>query len=152
MLEHKDEANQISKHPCHDQQIQRGWFFNAFFFFFLEMNYFLHLFKMSKWVQKEVLHSGEQPKQRATTIGKFLDICEVALFSFNCAFFICFLIYILLIYLFQHLRTLKNFNGIMEILSGLNASAVHRLKLTWNVCYHPFSSILSLFFSKAFFK
>jgi len=61
---------------------------------------------MSKWVQREVLHSGDQPRQRATAIGKFLDICE-------------------------HLRALKNFNGIMEILSGLNASAVHRLRLTW---------------------
>jgi len=61
---------------------------------------------MSKWVQAEVLCAGE-PKQRAGIIGKFLEICE-------------------------HLRTLKNYNGIMEILSGLNASAVHRLKLTWS--------------------
>lgn len=33
---------------------------------------------MSKWVQREVLTSGEQPKQRAVIIGKFLEICEVA--------------------------------------------------------------------------
>eukprot|EP00026_Physarum_polycephalum_P001826 Phypoly_transcript_01829.p1 GENE.Phypoly_transcript_01829~~Phypoly_transcript_01829.p1 ORF type:complete len:904 (+),score=160.18 Phypoly_transcript_01829:247-2958(+) len=61
---------------------------------------------MSKWVQTEVLSGRESAKQRAITIGRFLEICE-------------------------HLRALKNYNGIMEILSGLNASAVHRLKLTW---------------------
>jgi hypothetical protein len=61
---------------------------------------------MSKWVQVEVLNGGETPKQRAVIIGKFLEICE-------------------------YLRALKNYNGIMELLSGLNASAIHRLKLTW---------------------
>jgi len=61
---------------------------------------------MSKWVQAEVLSAGESAKQRAVIIGKFLEICEC-------------------------LRALKNYNGIMEILSGLNASAVHRLKLSW---------------------
>jgi len=61
---------------------------------------------MSKWVQAEVLHGGETPKQRAVILSKFIEICE-------------------------YLKALKNYNGIMEILSGLNASAVHRLKLTW---------------------
>lgn len=38
----------------------------------------------------------------------------------------------LLIEVAQHFRELNNFNGMMEILSGLEASSVHRLKVTWS--------------------
>jgi len=61
---------------------------------------------MNWWVQKEVINSGDLPKQRAATMGKFLEICECLL-------------------------ELQNYNGFMEILSGLNSSAVFRLKLSW---------------------
>jgi hypothetical protein len=36
-----------------------------------------------------------------------------------------------LIEIAQHFRELHNYNGMMEILSGLDASSVHRLKHTW---------------------
>ncbi len=34
----------------------------------------------------------------------------------------------------RELQSLNNFNGMMEIISALDSSAVRRLKLTWAVC------------------
>jgi son of sevenless-like protein len=61
---------------------------------------------VNKWVQTEILKGGETPKQRAVVFGKLLEICE-------------------------HLKSLNNYNALMEIVSGLNASPIFRLKLTW---------------------
>jgi len=61
---------------------------------------------MNKWVQTEILRAGETPKQRAVVFSRLLEICEC-------------------------LRDLNNYNALMEIISGMNASPIFRLKLTW---------------------
>ena len=40
----------------------------------------------------------------------------------------------LIIDVLKELVTLNNFNGIMEVISALDSSAVRRLKYTWAVC------------------
>jgi len=61
--------------------------------------------QVSKWVQTELVKL-DNVKQRVAVMCRFLEICE-------------------------YLRDLNNYNGLMEILSGLNASAIFRLKMTW---------------------
>ena len=51
-------------------------------------------------------------EMRVRIIRRYLDLCDLLL-------------------------ELRNFNGIMEVLSGLNHTAVARLKSTWAVCYIP---------------
>jgi len=61
---------------------------------------------MNKWVQVEILKAGESVRQRAAIFGRFLEICG-------------------------YMKELNNFNGMMEILSAINSTAIYRLKLTW---------------------
>ena len=43
-----------------------------------------------------------------------------------------------------HCRDLNNFNAVMEIISALNASAVHRLKKSWGIVSRKVGSHRSL--------
>eukprot|EP00026_Physarum_polycephalum_P002010 Phypoly_transcript_02014.p1 GENE.Phypoly_transcript_02014~~Phypoly_transcript_02014.p1 ORF type:complete len:251 (-),score=24.10 Phypoly_transcript_02014:142-894(-) len=57
------------------------------------------------WVATEIVQR-DQLEERVAILRKFICIAE-------------------------HCRTLCNYNGLMEILSGLNMTAIHRLKRTW---------------------
>ena len=50
----------------------------------------------------------EDPKNRVNTLKHFISVVN-------------------------HLMTLNNFNGCMEIIAGLGNSAVNRMKKTWHV-------------------
>lgn len=63
--------------------------------------------QISGWVGRSIL-SEDQMKKRAKLITRFIEIAE------KC-------------------RILNNFNTLMAILSGLNASHIHRLKRTWEL-------------------
>lgn len=60
---------------------------------------------VSYWVATEIVMQTEA-KQREKTVRKFIAVAE-------------------------HLRELNNFNGVMEIIGGLNLWPVQRLKQTW---------------------
>lgn len=66
----------------------------------------LHANKMINWVTTEILKVPEM-EERAQLISKFIRIAVA-------------------------LKSLNNYNGVMEILSSLHSSAVSRLKLSWN--------------------
>ena len=57
------------------------------------------------WVASEIVLVKDGPKQRAVVFEKFVMIA-------------------------QHLERLRNFNGVKEIIAGLQSSAIHRLKKT----------------------
>jgi len=59
----------------------------------------------STWVTTEVL-KGDTVADRAKRICWYIELC-------------------------QHLRKIGNYNAVMEVVSGLSASPVHRLKATW---------------------
>eukprot|EP01091_Cochliopodium_minus_P017294 TRINITY_DN6730_c0_g1_i1.p1 TRINITY_DN6730_c0_g1~~TRINITY_DN6730_c0_g1_i1.p1 ORF type:complete len:1091 (-),score=358.16 TRINITY_DN6730_c0_g1_i1:946-4218(-) len=61
--------------------------------------------KMSQWAATEII-KGEDPERRGIIISKFIEICV------RCA-------------------ELRNFGGVMEILSALHNSAISRLKRSW---------------------
>eukprot|EP01121_Diplochlamys_sp_Union-15-3_P006231 TRINITY_DN1672_c1_g1_i1.p1 TRINITY_DN1672_c1_g1~~TRINITY_DN1672_c1_g1_i1.p1 ORF type:complete len:1125 (+),score=211.21 TRINITY_DN1672_c1_g1_i1:27-3401(+) len=61
---------------------------------------------VSKWVATEIC-SVENPKTRLKVVSRFIEIA-------------------------QKLRELNNFNGVLEIISGLNNSACYRLKSTFD--------------------
>jgi len=61
--------------------------------------------KMSFWVATEIVMRSDL-KQRVNTLKRFIIIAE-------------------------QLRTIGNFNGLMEIIAGLNMYAIQRLKQTW---------------------
>lgn len=61
------------------------------------------------WV-KDTLVRTENLKTRTEVLTKFIEIAD-------------------------RLRSLNNFNAIMELLAGLRSAAVHRLRKTWEVCY-----------------
>ena len=63
--------------------------------------------KVSSWVFSEIV-SQEDPKLRVKTIVHFTTII-------------------------QHLQSLNNFNGMMEIVAGLGNSSVNRMKKSWHV-------------------
>ncbi len=89
---------------------------------------------MSKWVQKEILVAESIPRQRASVIGKLLEICDVC-FIIYVASYAHALIVICVLTIMQQLKELQNYNGIMEIVSGLNTSSIFRLKQSWGVCF-----------------
>eukprot|EP01113_Clastostelium_recurvatum_P049806 TRINITY_DN928_c0_g1_i4.p1 TRINITY_DN928_c0_g1~~TRINITY_DN928_c0_g1_i4.p1 ORF type:complete len:1284 (+),score=384.18 TRINITY_DN928_c0_g1_i4:97-3948(+) len=60
---------------------------------------------VSRWVASEIVRV-RNVKQRALVMGRFIEIAE-------------------------ELIGLHNYNGAMEIISGLNSAAIHRLKNTW---------------------
>eukprot|EP00698_Gefionella_okellyi_P024082 TRINITY_DN8408_c0_g1_i1.p1 TRINITY_DN8408_c0_g1~~TRINITY_DN8408_c0_g1_i1.p1 ORF type:complete len:626 (+),score=142.47 TRINITY_DN8408_c0_g1_i1:55-1932(+) len=64
-----------------------------------------HFNVVSRWVSDSVL-SDSTPKGRANVIQHFVTVAE-------------------------HCRKLNNFNGLLEIVTGLNTAAVKRLKLSW---------------------
>eukprot|EP01086_Lenisia_limosa_P012067 TRINITY_DN3936_c0_g1_i1.p1 TRINITY_DN3936_c0_g1~~TRINITY_DN3936_c0_g1_i1.p1 ORF type:complete len:950 (-),score=365.17 TRINITY_DN3936_c0_g1_i1:375-3224(-) len=61
---------------------------------------------VSNWVTTEVVSQIDNLKQRTAVVEKFIKIAA-------------------------HFRELNNFNGVMEIVAGLQSSSVHRLKKTW---------------------
>jgi len=61
--------------------------------------------KVSMWVKNTIVQT-ENLKSRTEALTRFIEVSE-------------------------RLRSLNNFNGIMEILAGLRSAAVHRLKKTW---------------------
>jgi len=61
--------------------------------------------QVSSWLAAEILHS-EQPKTRIATLKHVIDIM-------------------------QKCKELNNFNAVMEIISGLQMSAIYRLKSAW---------------------
>jgi len=61
---------------------------------------------VSSWVTTEILKQADNLKNRTTMIEKFIQIA-------------------------QQFLELNNFNGVMEVLAGLQSAAVHRLKKTW---------------------
>jgi hypothetical protein len=62
---------------------------------------------MSGFVVKEILVT-DKPEKRAKVIQRWIEIAK------KC-------------------RELNNFNGVMEILAGLENSSIHRLKRSWRV-------------------
>lgn len=64
-------------------------------------------------ISYNVVH-GESPQKRASMIGFWIRVAA-------------------------HCRDLNSFNAIMEIVSGLNASPVHRLKKSWELVPRPVS-------------
>ena len=63
--------------------------------------------QVSRWVSCEIVQTYDL-KERVALVTKFVKIAK------EC-------------------RMLNNFNAVMEIVSGLNSSPVHRLKKTWKV-------------------
>ena len=63
---------------------------------------------VSAWVATEIVKS-EKIGDRVLKVKKFLNIAK-------------------------HCRDISNFNGVMEILAGLQNAAIHRMKKTWDVC------------------
>ena len=61
----------------------------------------------SRWIATQVLR-GETPAERATMIAKFVELAN-------------------------QLLMLKNYNGLMSVLSALNGSALFRLKRSWSM-------------------
>lgn len=61
---------------------------------------------VSSWVTTEIVNQTENLKNRIAMIEKFIQIA-------------------------QQFLELNNFNGVMEVLAGLQSAAVHRLKKTW---------------------
>lgn len=62
---------------------------------------------VSKWVATEIV-TGANEKKRAATMKYFITVG-------------------------QYCRKLQNFNALMAIVAGLNGSAVHRLKKSWDL-------------------
>jgi son of sevenless-like protein len=86
---------------------------------------FLMANQISGWVGRSIL-SEDQMKKRAKLITRFIEIADVS--------FLFLLISVFKgVFLEQKCRVLNNFNTLMAILSGLNASHVHRLKRTWEI-------------------
>lgn len=73
--------------------------------------------KAAGWVATTILHT-ESLKERVKVVTKFIQLAE-------------------------ELRLLANFNGVMEILSGLGSAAVHRLKQTWEALPKPIADLLA---------
>ncbi|KAJ6240661.1 ras guanine nucleotide exchange factor i-related [Anaeramoeba flamelloides] len=70
---------------------------------------FIHRFNtLSSWIATEVL-KHDRVRKRATVANYFITIA-------------------------QHLRNINNFNSLISIFSGLNSSAIHRLKFTFQEC------------------
>jgi hypothetical protein len=63
---------------------------------------------VSSWVATEILKS-DKLADRVLKVKRFLNIAK-------------------------HCRDIENFNGVMEILAGLQNASIHRLKKTWDVC------------------
>jgi len=61
--------------------------------------------QVSNWISAELLQIAD-PKKRATTLAFFVDLAK-------------------------EFETLNNFNGVMEVLSGLSQSSISRLSHTW---------------------
>eukprot|EP01119_Soliformovum_irregulare_P014145 TRINITY_DN3847_c0_g1_i2.p1 TRINITY_DN3847_c0_g1~~TRINITY_DN3847_c0_g1_i2.p1 ORF type:complete len:691 (-),score=233.60 TRINITY_DN3847_c0_g1_i2:34-2106(-) len=61
--------------------------------------------KVSSWVTSTLVHV-ESTKSRAELLSRFIEVAS-------------------------HCRHLNNFNGVLEIISGLHSGAIHRLKKTW---------------------
>jgi hypothetical protein len=73
--------------------------------------------KAATWVATTILQT-EALKERVKVVTKFIQLAE-------------------------ELRLLANFNGVMEILSGLGSASVHRLKQTWEALPKPIAELLT---------
>jgi hypothetical protein len=73
--------------------------------------------KAAGWVATTILNT-ESLKERVKVVTKFIQLAE-------------------------ELRLLANFNGVMEILSGLGSASVHRLKQTWEALPKPHADLLA---------
>lgn len=67
---------------------------------------------VSTWVATEIVNT-EKLTDRVMKVKKFLNIAKMC-------------------------RDIGNFNGIMEILAGLQNSSIHRLKRTWEVIFNAY--------------
>jgi len=68
----------------------------------------LHWYEQtSRWAAAQIVHKL-QLKQRVATLERLIKLAE-------------------------ELMKINNYNGVMEILSGINSSPVRRLKKTWEV-------------------
>ncbi|KNC49780.1 cell division control protein [Thecamonas trahens ATCC 50062] len=90
-------------------------------------NHFNHV---AEWVAMEVLQAGSL-KKRAKTLVRIIDMAS-------------------------ELRALNNFNGVMEILAGLQTTAVYRLRATWSsipdAAFDTFESLKTLLSREKNFK
>ena len=71
------------------------------------MVYIIWFNKVSRWVSTEIV-KGNNAQERSVIIGKFIEIG-------------------------MKLKELRNFNGVMEIISSLHSSSISRLKQSWAV-------------------
>lgn len=72
------------------------------------------------WVKNTIVMT-DNLKARVEVLTRFIEISGVSVVLLNTLFII-----------FKYLREMNNFNGIMEMMSGLRSASVHRLKKTWS--------------------
>jgi hypothetical protein len=88
--------------------------------------------KVSRWCCSEVVREKDI-KSRAVILNRFILIASVYRLLFTNYLSITHSHATTFMNRKQQCRELNNFNGVMEIMAGLQNAAAYRLKKTWNV-------------------